>query len=55
MKLGNVPLESVRLLHQVQERIRYLLCSPATEKVYVHGVNCFIRWNRQDRKRSLAS
>ncbi len=47
MKPSNVPLKSVRLLDQVRERIRYLHYSLSTEKVYLHWVKFFIRWQAQ--------
>jgi len=45
MKLGTPPLQSVRLLDQVRERIRYLHYSLSTEQVYVYWVRFFIRWS----------
>ena len=47
MKPSNAPLKSVRLLDQVRERIRYLHYSLSTEKVYLHWVKFFIRWQAQ--------
>lgn len=43
MKPGNPPLQSIRLLDQVSERIRYLHYSLSTEKLYVYWVRFFIR------------
>ncbi len=48
MKPGNPPLQSVRLLDQLRERIRYLHYSLSTEKVYVYWVKFFIRWHGRD-------
>ena len=45
MKPGTPPLQSVRLLDQVRERIRYLHYSLSTEQVYVYWVRFFIRWS----------
>ena len=39
------PLESVKLLDQVRERIRYLHYSIRTEQVYVHWVCAFVRFH----------
>ncbi len=39
------PLQSVRLLDQVRERIRYKHYSLSTEKVYVYWVKFFVRWH----------
>ena len=47
MKPGNTPLKPIRLLDQVRERIRYLHYSLSTEKVYLHWVKFFIRWQAQ--------
>ena len=45
MKPGNPPLQSVRLLDQMRERIRYMHYSLSTEKVYLYWVRFFIRWS----------
>ena len=45
MKPRNPPLQSLRLLDQVRERIRYLHCSLSTEKTYLYWVRFFIRWH----------
>ncbi|MDZ4145666.1 MAG: integron integrase [Burkholderiales bacterium] len=45
MKPGTPALQSVRLLDQVRERIRYLHYSLSTEKVYLYWVRFFIRWH----------
>ena len=45
MRPGTPPLQSIRLLDQVLERIRYLHYSLKTEKAYLHWVRFFIRWN----------
>jgi len=39
------PLQAVRLLDQVRERIRYLHYSIRTEQVYVHWIRAFIRFH----------
>ncbi len=36
MKLGKPPLQSIRLLEQVRERIRYPHYSVNTEKLYMY-------------------
>ena len=45
MKPGMPPLQSVRLLDQVRERIRYLHYSLKTEKAYLYWIRFFIRWS----------
>lgn len=45
VKPGNPPLQSIRLLDQLRERIRYMHYSLSTEKVYVYWVRFFIRWH----------
>lgn len=45
MKPGNLPLQSVRLLDKLRERIRYMHYSLSTEKVYMYWVRLFIRWS----------
>jgi integron integrase len=45
MKPGNAPLQSVRLLDQVRERIRYMHYSLSTEKNYLYWVKFFVRWH----------
>ena len=45
MKPGNPPLQSVRVLDQLRERIRYMHYSLSTEQVYVYWVRFFIRWS----------
>ena len=47
MKPGNVPLESIRLLDQVCKPIPCLHYSQSPEKVYLHWVKFFIRWQAQ--------
>jgi len=39
------PLQSVKLLDQVRERIRYLHYSRRTEEAYVHWSRAFIRFH----------
>ena len=48
MKPRSPPLQSIRLLDQVRERIRYLHYSLSTEKVYLYWVRFFIRWHARD-------
>ncbi len=45
MKPRNPPLQSIRLLDQVRERIRYLHYSLSTEKVYLYWIRFFILWH----------
>jgi integron integrase len=45
MKPSNAPLQSIRLLDQVRERIRYMHYSLSTEKTYLHWVKFFVRWH----------
>jgi hypothetical protein len=44
MKPRSPPLQSIRLLDQVRERIRYMHCSLSTEKTYLYWVRFFVRW-----------
>ena len=39
------PLQAVKLIDQLRERIRYLHYSRRTEEAYVHWVKAFIRWH----------
>jgi hypothetical protein len=39
------PLQSVKLLDQVRERIRYLHYSLRTEEAYIHWCRAFIRFH----------
>ena len=48
MKPRSPPLQSIRLLDQVRERIRYLHYSLSTEKVYLYWVRFFVRWHGRD-------
>lgn len=48
MKPGNPPLQSVRVLDQLRERIRYMHYSLSTEQVYVYWMHFFIRWSARD-------
>ena len=45
MKHGKPVLQSIRLLDQVRERIRYLHYSLSTEKVYLCWVRFFVLWH----------
>jgi hypothetical protein len=45
MKPGNAPLQPLRLLDQVRERVRYLHYSLGTEKTYLCWVKFFERWH----------
>ncbi len=53
MKPGKPPLQSIRLLDQVRERIRYLHCSLNTEKLYVYWIKFFIRWHEMKHPRDM--
>lgn len=44
MKPRSPPLQSIRLLDQVRERIRYMHYSLSTEKTYLYWVRFFVRW-----------
>ncbi|HWB46014.1 MAG TPA: integron integrase [Hyphomicrobiaceae bacterium] len=44
-KPGKPPLQSVRLLDKVRERIRYLHYSLRTEDVYAYWIRYFVRWH----------
>ncbi len=46
MRPGTPPLQSIRLLDQVLERIRYLHYSLKTEKAYLHWVRFFYSLER---------
>ncbi len=48
MKPGTPPLQSIRLLDQLRERIRYLHYSLSTEQIYVYWVRFFIRWSGRE-------
>ncbi len=50
MKPRNPPLQSLRLLDQVRERIRYLHYSLSTEKTYLYWIRFFIRWHGRNGK-----
>ena len=45
MKPRNPPLQSLRLLDQVRERIRYLHYSLSTEKTYLYWVRFYVLWH----------
>lgn len=45
MKPGASLLQSVRLLDQVRERIRYMYCSLKTDKAYLYWIRLFILWS----------
>ncbi len=53
MKPRAPPLLSVRLLDQLRERIRYMHCSLATEKLYLYWVRFFVRWSVGDNDRRM--
>lgn len=55
MKPGNPPLQSIRLLDQVRERIRYLHYSLSTKKLYVYWVRFFIRWHGLKHPRDMGA
>ncbi len=44
-KVAAPALQSIRLLDQVRERVRYLHYSLQTEKVYLYWARFFIRWH----------
>lgn len=48
------PLQSVRLLDQVRERIRYLHYSLRTEQAYLYWVRAFVRFHGMRHPRELA-
>ena len=48
MKPRSPPLQSIRLLDQVRERIRYLQYSLSTEKVYLYSDQFYIRFHCRD-------
>ena len=48
MKPGTPPLKSTRLLDQVCEHDRYVLCSFSIVKIYLYWVQFFIRWHGRD-------
>ena len=50
MKPRNPPLQSLRLLDQVRERIRYLHYSLSTEKTYLYWVRLYVRWHCRNGK-----
>ena len=45
MKPRNPPLQSLRLLDQVRERIRYLHYRLSTEKTYLYWLRFYVRWH----------
>lgn len=55
MKPGNPPLQSIRLLDQLRERIRYLHYSFSTEKLYVYWVRFFIHWHGLKHPRDIGA
>jgi len=42
---GLPPLQSVKILDQLRERVRYLHYSRNTEQAYVYWCRAFIRWH----------
>ncbi len=44
-KVAAPALQSIRLLDQVRERVRYLHYSLQTEKAYLYWARFFIRWH----------
>ena len=44
-KVAAPALQSIRLMDQVRERIRYLHYSLQTEKVYLYWTRFFVRWH----------
>jgi integron integrase len=55
MKPANPPLQSIRLLDQLRERIRYLHYSLSTEKLYLYWVRFFIRWHGLKHPRDMGA
>lgn len=55
MKPRNPPLQSVRLLDQLRERIRYLHYSLRTEQTYLYWVRFFIRWHGLKHPREMGA
>jgi len=55
MKPRKPPLQSVRLLDQVRERIRYLHYSLSTERTYLYWVRFFIRWHGLKHPRDMGA
>lgn len=49
------PLQSVRVLDQVRERIRYLHFSRSTEEAYVYWCRFFIRWSGTRHPREMGA
>ena len=50
MKPRNPPLQSLRMLDQVRERIRYFHYSLSTEKTYLYWVRFYVRWHGRNGK-----
>jgi len=48
MKPGAPPVQSIRVLDQLRERIRYMHYSLSTEQIYVYWVRFFIRWSARN-------
>ncbi len=44
MKLDNAPLQSIRLLDKVRERIRYTHYSLSTGKACLYWMKFFVHW-----------
>jgi integron integrase len=55
MKPRNPPLQSVRLLDQVRERIRYLHYSYSTERTYLYWIRFFVRWHGMKHPRDMGA
>lgn len=49
------PLQAVKLLDQVRERVRYLHYSPRTEDVYVYWIRLFIKSHNLRHPRELGA
>jgi integron integrase len=49
------PLQAVKLLDQVRERIRYLHYSPRTEDVYVYWIRLFVKFHKLRHPRELGA
>lgn len=55
MKPRKPPLQSVRLLDQLRERIRYLHYCLRTEQAYLYWVRFFIRWHGMRHPREMGA
>ncbi|MEQ1516133.1 MAG: integron integrase [Usitatibacteraceae bacterium] len=49
------PLQSVKILEQVRERVRYLHYSMRTEEAYIYWIRFFIRWSGMRHPREMGA